>query len=624
MKSIRTILLLFCLLVTLPIMAQEVGPRSSRARIMPYHPDKVPTAVLNAKRRAERTVGLMNKLSRDTIGANTLHQLDVTGKGVVLCIVDTGIDFNHKAFTDSTGVSHVKRAMIYSDKDTLWNADHTDWRWNYVYAQTPEEIAQLTSDSEKESHGTHTSASAGGARRKVGSEDAEFYGMAPDADLFLVGNPMMDEEITIDAFMHAKEYAKSVGKPLVCSYSIGDPFMPLDTLEYWPKALRKFTEDGNAKGVAVCVSAGNSGDATDKLSLHWDMTGGDAPLMRKTVLGHPQPDNGKVDYSRCYSMFYDITERDIEYQLSIMDANKDTVVWQSEVFSTAVETECNIMEGTQFEKNGRVYLSSGVDPDNHLKCAYIQSLDFSLPYKVSDNPQPTDTCYVLAVAVIGERGGYIEGKSYPNSQYGVGFYSGTKHMSGYDEGNAVSAINSYCVNPWCISVGASNATVQNGEYVSFSSYGYDFYGNPYPEVMAPGVGIVSALNRYCNNPSSPTVHQYGKISGTSMSTPITAGMIACWMQENPELTTRQIHDIIARTSYIDPSLAAAAPDPSKYGHGTIQGKAGWDLVRDLKPTALQEAVSRLQSDAATYNLQGIKATNRKGIVIKDNRLVIID
>lgn len=603
-------------------MAQETGPRYSRARVM--HQSTKPTAVANAKRRAERTVGLMNKLSRDTVGANTLHQLDVTGKGVVLCIVDVGIDFNHKAFTDSTGVSHVKRAMIYSDKDTLWNADHTDWRWNYVYAQTPEEIAKLTTDSDKEVHGTHTSTSAGGARRKVGSENAEFYGMAPDADLFLVGNPMMDEEITIDAFMHAKEYARSVGKPLVCSYSIGTPFIPLDTLEYWPKALREFTDDGNAKGVAVCVTAGNAGDVTNKLSLHWDMTVADARLTRKTVLGHPDPADGKVDYTRCYSMFYDITDRDFEYQLSIMDANKDTVVWQSEVISTTVETECNIMEGTPFEKNGIVYLSSGVDPDNHLKCAYVQSVDFSLPYKASDNPQPTDTCYVLAVTVFGERGGYIEGKSYPNSQYGVGFYSGTKQMSGYDEGDAVSAINSYCTNPWCISVGASDATVPNGKYASFSGYGYDFYGNPYPEVMAPGVDIVSALNRYSNNPGSPTVHQYGKMSGTSMSTPITAGVIACWMQENPELTTRQIHEIIARTSYIDPSLAAAAPDRSKYGHGTIQGKSGWDLVRDLKPSALHEAVSRLQSDAATYNLHGIRVNNDNGIVIRDNRLVIID
>lgn len=620
----KRLLLLLCVLVALPLMAQEVGPRYSRARVMPQSTKT--TAVTNAKKRAANTVGLMNCLSRDTIGANTLHQLDITGKGVVLCVVDQGIDFNHKAFTDSTGVSHIKRAMIYPTEygDTLWNESHTDWHWNYTLAETPEQISALTTDYKDGSHGTHTSTSAGGARRKVGTEDAEFYGMAPDADLFLVGNPTLDADYTIDAFNHAKEYAQSVGKPLVCSYSIGDPFMPLDTLEYWPKALRQFTEDGNAKGIAVCVSAGNSGSVGDKLSVHWDFTDADAPLEHKTVLGHPSPKNDIVDYTMCFSMFYDITDRDFEYQLSIMDANCDTVVWQSPVLSTTVETDCNIMDGTAFKKYGNVFLSSGSDPDNHLKCAYVQCLDFHLPYKVSDNPQPTDTCYVLTVTVRGERGGYIEGKSYPNSQYGEGFYSGTKKMSGYEEGDALSALNSYCANPWVISVGASNATVPGGDYAYFSGYGYDFYGNPYPDVLAPGVGIISAFNRYNRNPSSLTVHPYGKEQGTSMSTPITAGMIACWMQENPELTTRQIHDIIARTSYIDPSLAAAAPDPSKYGHGTLQGKAGWDMVRDLKPTALLEAVSKLKSDAAAYNLQGIKVNGASGLIIRGGKAVIIE
>lgn len=624
MKSTRTILLLFCLLVTLPLMAQESGPRFSRARVM--HQSAKATAITNAKKRSRHTVGLMNMLTRDTVGANTLHHLDVTGKGVVLCVVDQGIDFNHQAFTDSTGVCHVKRAMIYPAEfgDSIWNDDHTEWHWNYVYAQTPEEIARLTTDYKDGSHGTHTSTSAGGARRKVSKQDAEYYGMAPDADLFLVGNPTLEAEYTLDAFNHAREYARSVGKPLVCSYSIGDTFEPIDTLEYWPQALRKFTEDGNAKGLAVCVTAGNSGSPTDKLSLHWDFSDADAPLVHKTVLGHSMLEGGKIFYNMSYAMFYDVLDRDLEYQLSIMDANKDTVVWQSDLISTTVETECDIMEGTSFQKYGKVHLSSGVDQDNHWKCAYIQCGEFYLPYHESDSPLPADTCYVLTITVRGERGGFIEGKSYPGSQYGVGFSAGTKYMSGYEEGDAVSALNAYCANPWCISVGASDATESGGGYASFSGYGYDFYGNPYPEVLAPGVNVISAISRYEKNPTSLTVHPFGVMSGTSMSTPITAGLIACWMQENPELTTNQIHDIIARTSYIDPALAATAPDPSKYGRGTIQGKTGWDMVRDLKPTALIEAVSRLQSDAATYNLQGVKVNGGKGIIIRDNRLVIIE
>lgn len=618
----KYLIALFYILCVIPCFSQEVGPPLTRARVMPL--TQKTNAITRAKERSKGTVGLMNKLSRDTVGVTTLHQLEVTGKDVVLCVVDKGIDFNHEAFTDSLGISHVQRAMIYSAQanDSLWNDDHTEWRWNYILAQTPEEIAALGTDSYKDVHGTHTSASAGGARRKAGTENAEYYGMAPDADLFLVGNPGLSTEYTLDAFHHAREYAKSVGKPLVCSYSVGSIFFPLDTLEYWPQALRKFTEDGNAKGLAVCVSAGNSGSNTNKLSVHWDFSYSDTLLVHKTVLGHSEIKDNRVDYSSCYSMFYDITDRDFEFQVSIMDANRDTVVWQSDIFSTCVENERNLMEDTPFANCGTVNLSSGTDPDNHLKCAYIESVDFSLPYYTSNDSLPTDTCYVLTVTIKGERGGFIEGKSYPNSQYGEGFYSGTEYMSGYEEGDALNALNGYCTNPWCISVGASDATVPDGDIAAFTGFGYDFYGNPYPEVLAPGVDIVSAVNRYAVNPNDLSVHPFDVGSGTSMSTPITAGVIACWMQEYPQLTIRQIHDILSRTSYIDPTLASLQKSPSRYGKGTIQGKAGWDAIREMDPLSLKNVINR-QKQVSSYRLDGTKTTSETGLIIRDNKVLFV-
>lgn len=618
----KYLIALFCLLCVIPCMSQEVCPPLTRARVMPLM--QKTNAITRAKERSKGTVRLMNELSRDTVGATALHQLDVTGKGVVLCVVDMGIDFNHQAFTDSLGISHVKRAMIYSAQvnDTLWNDDHTAWRWNYILAQTPQEIAALGTDTTKVVHGTHTSASAGGARHKAGTENAEYYGMAPDADLFLVGNPGLINEYTLDAFHHAREYAKSVGKPLVCSYSVGDTFVPLDTLEYWPQALRKFTEDGKAEGLAVCVSAGNSGSKTDKLSVHWDYYYSDAPLVRKTVLGHSKIKDNRVDYSTCYSMFYDITDRDFEYQVSIMDANRDTVVWQSDIFSTCEENERNLMEDTPFANCGNLYVSGGTDPDNHLKCAYIHSIDFSLPYYASNDSLPADTCYVLTVTIKGERGGFIEGKSFPNSQYGEGFYSGTEYMSGYEDGDALNALNALCVNPWCLSVGASDATVPGGDIAEFTGFGYDFYGNPYPEVLAPGVNIVSAVNRYAVNPNDLSVHPFKVSSGTSMATPITAGVIACWMQEYPKLTIRQIHDILSRTSYIDPTLASLQKSPSRYGKGTIQGKAGWDAISEMNPVSLKNVVNR-QKQVSSYRLDGTKTTSESGLIIRNNQIIFV-
>lgn len=619
--------LLFIVLFSLSAQAQDsniTSPRYARSRVM--NRANKNNAIANAKKRTERTIAPLNDVSRDTVGATELHQLDVTGKGVVLCVVDCGIDFNHDAFTDSTGISHVKRAMIYSENpnDTLWNESHTEWRWNYVYAQSPEEIKALTTDYDLDTHGTHTSNSAGGARHATGSENSEYYGMAPDAELFLVGNPSLSTEYTLDAFHHAQQYAMSVGKPLVCSYSIGDILTPLDTLEYWPRALREFTEDGNAEGIAVCVSSGNSGSTSNKLSVHWDFTNEDAMRKHKTVLGYESIEDNKCFYNGCYYMFYDINGHDFQYNLSIVDAIEDSILWQSEWFSTTTEIEADIIEDTPFAKYGQLIISGGIDPDNHLKCAYVMSDDLTLPYIVNDDQQPIDSCYVLVFTVVGEHGGHIEGKSYPGSQYGEGFHSGTSQMTGYEEGDALNAINSYSSNPWCISVGASDAREGNGGCAFFTSYGYDFYGNSYPHVLAPGVNIMSAYSRYYYNPDDLDIHPYETITGTSMSTPITAGVIACWMQENPKLTTRQIHDIIAKTSYIGPVLAESAIDAIQYGFGTLQGKAGWDMVRALNPTALFNIKASAMSESTkTYTLNGVETKANNGLLIKNGKKVFI-
>lgn len=620
--------LLFCIFVSLSAQAQHsdiTSPRYARSRVM--RQTNKSNAIANAKKRTDRTIAPLNDVSRDTVGATALHQLDVTGKGVVLCVVDVGIDFNHDAFTDSMGISHVKRAMIYSENpnDTLWNEDHTEWRWNYIYAQSPKEIKALTTDSESDTHGTHTSNSAGGARQSSVHDNAKYYGMAPDADLFLVGNPSLNPEYTLDAFYHAQQYAMNEGKPLVCSYSIGDTFIPLDTLEYWPRALREFTEDGNAEGIAVCISSGNSGSIYDKLSLHWDFTSEDAMLEHKTVLGYKSLEGGKCIYNSCYYMFYDINGHDFQYNLSIVDASRDSIVWQSEWLPTTIEIDADILEGTPFSKYGQLFVSGGIDPDNHLKCAYVMSDEFTLPYEVEDNQPPVDSCYVLVLSVVGEHGGHIEGKSYPGSQYGEGFQAGTSQMTGYEEGDALNAISGYCTNPWCVSVGASDASEPNGGYAFFTSHGYDFHGNRYPVVLAPGVNIVSAFSRYYLNPNDLNVHPYKSMSGTSMSTPITAGIIACWMQENPKLTTRQIHDIIAKTSYIDPVLAESAIDASQYGYGTLQGKAGWNMVRAMNPTALfkVKAPVRLESKKA-YTLNGVETKADNGLLIKNGKKVFIN
>jgi minor extracellular protease Epr len=77
------------------------------------------------------------------------------------------------------------------------------------------------------------------------------------------------------------------------------------------------------------------------------------------------------------------------------------------------------------------------------------------------------------------------------------------------------------------------------------------------DVTAPGVKILST---YLNN-------QYAIMSGTSMSTPYVAGILALWKQQNPTYTHHQLREKLTASS-ID--LGITGKD-SYYGYGLVQG-----------------------------------------------------
>ena len=104
------------------------------------------------------------------------------GKGVVLGVIDTGIDFQHIAFKDKDGNSRIKRAYVYNGSRA------TEY--------TEDEISKPTTDNSSADHGTHTCSTAGGSSVIVSGNtvtvtddhaNATYGGMAPGADLYLAG-----------------------------------------------------------------------------------------------------------------------------------------------------------------------------------------------------------------------------------------------------------------------------------------------------------------------------------------------------------------------------------------------------------------------------------------------------
>ena len=222
----------------------------------------------------------------------------LTGKGVVVGIIDTGIDFKHPVFLEKADpkTTRIKRIWDqglqphgdvdspqtqYLEGNDRYGAEYTETMINMV-------LQKNTSDSSIKhkdcgGHGTHVaSTAAGNGRAKKPSErDSEYkyIGVAPEADIVVVKILDLFEEpeappepgeqngtaIGFDQqFYDAVTYILKVAeldlgnKPVVINYSIGSSQGPHDGFTEQERWLTEKFGDAASKGLFV-TSAGNSG-----------------------------------------------------------------------------------------------------------------------------------------------------------------------------------------------------------------------------------------------------------------------------------------------------------------------------------------------------------------------------
>jgi len=125
-----------------------------------------------------------------------------------------------------------------------------------------------------------------------------------------------------------------------------------------------------------------------------------------------------------------------------------------------------------------------------------------------------------------------------------------------NEGPEPQTIASPGISPKVITVGAmddkNTKERTDDEVADFSSRGPTIDGIPKPDILSPGVNIVSLRSPnshldklYKNNRVNK---YYLSMSGTSMATPICAGVVALMLQANPNLTPDQVKKKLLETA----------------------------------------------------------------------------
>ncbi len=616
--------------------------------------------------RADQLSHLMNEEARKATGVEQVNTEEsakaqslpkaYTGSGVVVGIIDCGIDFNHAAFRNADGTTRIKRA----------------WEINTKKDYTEDEIKTLTTDDLGLSHGSHTSATAAGSITGNGQQ-----GMAPQADLYLCGGgAKFPETDVVECMSKIFKYAEEVGKPAVINLSMGDVLGLHDGSYAYAKAAATLTNNGTAKGRVVVVSSANSAATYQSIvkTLHTNtLVAGEWQLA--TVLGSASyptdlmPDI-PVSYFNSAYCIYASDHKDFEVKLALVDVTNGKIM---EIGNHALDDKSQPLTVDKIlQKDSKVPALDGTDAVMYKISFKEQRVTLDLAY------------YRLALFIKGNSDGQVikmicDGDNNAEPCFDAPTDGGYDfRAAGYTKGNGDIACNVAACNDYVISVGAyitrtgyknyagkdinytpstlTGKLQELGEISDFSSYGIDDNGKPRPTIIAPGQGLISAVNNYDTNYFSKEqigvaltestgyatlidkleLHNrnnwYAISEGTSMSAPVVTGIMALWLQANPNLTSNEIMDILKETCKNDEYTTDVSKIPSgnkiQAGLGKIDCVAGLKKILNTTGIETVAADERREAtpatmysvDAPVYNMMGQRVgKSQKGIVIYKGR-----
>lgn len=558
--------------------------------------------ILSEKNYRPRQVWLFNDIAREALSVNEVHKgvtseneiIPFTGKGVVLGVIDCGIDPRHLAFRNyETGES---RVALYVTTESSVENENGIFSYKAFRPAEGEKILYKDVDKGGNGHGTHTSGTAGGSY--YGNP---YYGMAPEATLVFtsIGDALYDDEILF-GIKTTLDYSKEHNMPCVASLSLGstagmhDGSGPLTDM---------LAEELSPNGQIVCFAAGNDGDHAAWISR--DFSQDPTPLASAYVRG------GMGTSAIAVSSVFTSMGEDWQIGFSLVEIGPEyREVWRSAMFDVA-----------DIDYAPTQFLPQLPDLAAHLgEDAYVEltkmdgyeglrgvSLSAKLPWLREE------ARYTLGVILYSPKRGIIEGYT---SFTPAGF--GKFGIDGYTLGSPDESISDHCTSPYVISVGAFNArysyesedgktqfldSENDGEYgnaARYSSYGSK--PDVLPHIMAPGTNIISSIAKMSSYQSVVSVEEspgvkwkWGVSSGTSMATPAAAGMIALWLQADPELNREQILALLQRTGDLD-----RGGERSRFGLPSAY--EGLKIILDNQSSVLQPGIETSMKNNAPTKL----------------------
>jgi subtilisin family serine protease len=508
------------------------------------------------------------------------------GKNVLIGIMDTEFDTRHPAFLDSNKTT---RFIAVWDQNDSTNSKGN--RFGYGTIKNKMELSIDTAfGSEGSFHGTLMAAAATGSDMKPG-----YYGVAPDAMIAGVCYDYTNHMSLINGIEWLFSLADSLKVPCVISMSIGVSAGPHDGTS----ELDTYIDKVSGPGRIIVGAVGN--DGVSRTHVSFDLKANSTPIG--TWITPLRIVNAK---DTSYSWEIDLWGEPLkQFMLSTEIYNTSTNELHEETNFITVGTKKSSFKPDTVVLNGDTviwYINTERSTLNTKPHAEVVAISKKSLYRIGVRLKSS-----IATKVHGwnmhkkscesfQMDNHING----DNNYTVNEVGGTAKR--------IIAVGSYynriSIKLWNGEIFPAAETDTVFHIADFSGRGPTVDGRTKPDITAPGVKVVSAISSYYKDssrtvfwPNHPSLYgRYGPSTGTSISAPIVAGVIALLLQADSQLTPEKIKSALQASAKKDEFTGALTLPDNTWGCGKLNAIGALDYVLGL-PDANRMYIQPKHSDA---------------------------
>jgi subtilisin family serine protease len=467
------------------------------------------------------------------------------GNGVVVGIVDSGIDWRHDNFRRADGTSRVLRVWDQFLTPEGEESGPQGFSYGVEYDNTDIDRALASADplavvrhmDDEVGHGTHVSGIAAGNGRAAGQGKPAnaFVGLAPEADLIVVAvrgggeRGIGDSASALDAVSYIFQRAAELGRSVAVNMSLGDNLGAHDGTSLLEQGLDNLLV---GQGRVMIKSAGNAG--ADGIHAGGSLTQGGEETMSFTVrTGDTSPETMDIWYDGADRLEIRITEPGGATSAPVVPGSS---------------TNLSLGNGNQ------VFVDSSLnDPNNGANRIFIV-------LQPGQAPSLEDGQWSLT----------LSGTAVTNGRFDAWIQRGSR-IARFDppHEDQMMTISTPGTSRKMITAGCYITRADNdlGDLSVFSSRGPTRDMRSAPDVAAPGQEIFSVAR-------GPSPDPYVSMMGTSMAAPHVTGAVALMLQQNGSLDQQQVKDRLRATAVGDQFAAHLPNDHWGAGKLDVAGAVG--------------------------------------------------